>query len=133
LFQWPSRAPESTLVAGVSVSYSNGWYDRETDAGHSWRWAAQSARVRLRNAGASDRLATLEFEIGSVTERTVVIRSGGVERRVAVSGRQPTPVRLGPVTLQPGTTLVDFATDAPAWPEPGGRKLSYSVRDLSVR
>jgi hypothetical protein len=55
--------------------------------------------VRLRNAGASDRLATLEFEIGSVTERTVVIRSGGVERRVAVSGRQPTPVRLGPVTL----------------------------------
>ena len=35
--------------------------------------------------------------------------------------------------LQPGTTLVDFATDAPAWPEPGGRKLSYSVRDLSVR
>jgi hypothetical protein len=133
LFQSPSRAPESTLVAGVSVSHSNGWYDRETEAGHRWRWAARSARLRLRNAAASDRLATLEFEIGSVTERTVVIQVGGIERRVAVSARQPTSVRLGPVTLQPGTTLVDFATDAPAWQEPGGRKLSYSVRDLSVR
>jgi hypothetical protein len=117
----------------VSVSYSNGWYDRETEAGHRWRWAAQSARLRLRNAGASDRLATLEFEIGSVTERTVVIGVGGVERRVAVSARQPASVRLEPVTLRPGTTLVDFATDAPPWPEPGGRKLGYSVRDLSVR
>jgi hypothetical protein len=132
VFASPARVPE-TVAAGVSVSYSNGWYDRETADGHRWRWAAGTARLRVRNAGAAGRPSTLELEVGSVTARTVVIRVGGAERAIVVSPEQPARVRLGPIPLAVGTTLVEFATDAPPWPEPGGRKLGYSVRDLSVR
>ena len=133
VFASPTRVPESAAAAGVSVSYSNGWYDRETFDGHRWRWAPGTARLRIRNTGAPDRPVTLQFEIGSVTARTVVIRVGGDERAILVSPEQPARVRLGPIPLGAGTTPVDFATDAPPWPEPGRRKLSYSVRDLSVR
>ena len=102
--------------------------------GAHWRWVAGPTSLRLRNPRAVHRFTTIEFAVGSVIDRTVVIRVGDLERRFVVHPSEKIPVRL-PVVLQPGTTIVSFTTDKPPWrePGPGGRPLAFSVHDLSVR
>ena len=129
------RSYEPVFDGGVTVSYPGAWYGRETDGPHSFRWASGTAELKLRNPGTSARVVTIDFSLRSVTDRTVVIRAGDVERRVALTADVGLPVHLGPVTLGPGTTVVRFQADGPPWPEPGPvkRKLAFSVHDVFVR
>lgn len=129
------RSFEPSFYGGVTANYVRGWYPAEVDPDHSWRWSSGSAELQVRNPGAKERLVTIGFDLVSVTDRTVVIRVGDVQRTVALSPQIRTPVQLGSVVLRQGTTVVTFATDGPPWPEPGPvkRKLAFSVHDLFVR
>ena len=125
LFQWPARAPESAARRRGERQLSNRLVQPRdprlatAGGGHP----AHPLVVRLRNAGASDRSVTLEFELGSVTERTVTIRAGGVSDQASLRRRATDRGARGPVHAPARTTPRDFAarTDlGRPWPEAGG-------------
>jgi hypothetical protein len=78
---------------------------------------------------------TLEFELGSVTDRTVTVRApAGSPSFVLTGGPGRLPVRVGPFRLPPGETAIDLTSAEPAWLEPwdDGRALAFAAYDLYV-
>jgi len=126
---------DGAFAGGITATYGGNWHEQEIFKDDHWRWVAGPTELRLRNSATTDRVVTVAFGLSCVTARSVTISVADTARRFALRPGAPIPVRLAPVVLHPGTTIIRFTTDAPPWREAGprGRALSFSVHDLSVQ
>ena len=123
------------FVGGVRTHYQDGWLVPEHAGRDTWRWSSRSASLALDNPGPAPRSATLDFQLRSVTARTVAVAVGDAPpRRLALAADRPLAVHLGPLPLPAGRTEMVFSTDAPPWSEPGptGRPLAFSLHRFFV-
>ncbi len=126
-----------TFAGGISARYVDGWLVPERAGRDTWRWASDTATLALDNPNVAPRAVTIDFQLRSVSARTV---TASVATNPATTGRftllpdRTVPVHLGPLTLPPGGTTVVFSTDLPAWIEPGPkqRPLAFSVHRLQT-
>jgi hypothetical protein len=125
------------FVDGVSARYGAGWLAPERAGRDTWRWVSSTATLWLDNPNVGPRAVTLDFQLRSVSARSVTV---SVATNPATTGRftllpdRTVPVHLGPLTLPPGRTTVVFSTDLPAWiePAPNPRPLAFSVHRLQA-
>jgi hypothetical protein len=88
--------------------------------------------LRLHNPTRDTLLVMLDFEISSVTSRTVELSAGELRKSIALEAGKRIPARLGPFRLPPGDTTFTFTTPQPAWTEAvaSSRGLTFSVHNL---
>jgi hypothetical protein len=122
---------------GVGARYGGEWLVPERAGRDTWRWASGTATLTLDNPNVGPRAVTLDFQLRSVSARSVAVsvatNPATIDRFTLLPDRT-VPVRLGPLTLPPGRTDVVFSTDCPAWIEPGPkqRPLAFSVHRLQA-
>ena len=136
VLQPPIMAPDEVFAAGVSCSYAEGWHEPESLEGRNWRWASGPATLQFHNPTTETQRITLEFQIASVTDRTVTMRAPDLERSFTFrAAPKRLPATFGPFLLPPGDTRVVFTTAEPPWLEEfaGGRRLAFSLEDLHSR
>ena len=127
---------QTTFGRGVTCVYPSGWHLPEHLGRHTWRWASGSAVLTLHNPTPQALLATLDFEIASVTPRTVRLHAGDgtrvADRSIVLAARKRIPERYGPFALPPGDTPIAFVTTEPAWTESvsSGRPLTFALHNL---
>jgi hypothetical protein len=128
---------EQTIFGhGVTCRYPPPWQPQEHLGRRSWRWASGSASLTLDNPTSGALPATLDFEIASVTPRSVTLRAasdaGAGARSISLPAQKRIPVRYGPFLLPPGDSEIAFTTTDPPWREPAGNKrpLAFSIQNL---
>jgi len=127
---------QTTFGQGVTCRYPPPWHAPEHLGRRSWRWASGSASLTLDNPTSATLLATLDFEIASVTPRTVTLRAaadaGAPTRSISLPAQRRVPVHYGPFQLPPGDSDLELNTPEPPWREPGGdrRWLALSIQNL---
>lgn len=130
LFDSVAPSEQLAFVAGVGARFGEWWLAPEQAGRDTWRWASGPASLALDNPNPGPRTATLDFQLRSVTGRSVTVRVGaGAASSFTLAPDRPLSVHLGPLALPPGRTNVVFSTDAPPWLElgPERRPLSFSV------
>lgn len=129
---------QTTFGRDVTCVYSSGWHPPEHLGRRTWRWASGSAVLTLHNPTPQALSATLDFEITSVTPRTITLHAGDdarvTDRSLVLAARKRIPGRYGPVALPPGDTTIAFVTTEPPWTESvsSGRPLTFSIHNLYV-
>jgi hypothetical protein len=126
---------QTTFGYGVTSHYQSGWWDPERHGHRTWRWASGSADLTLKNPTSRTLRATLEFEIASVTPRTVTLHLADAripDRSISLVGTKRVAERYGPFALPPGDTTITFSTAEPAWVESvtSRRPLTFSIYDF---
>ena len=123
---------QSAFTDNVTVSHGPGWFDSEYHERLTWRWAAGPAQLRFHNPNPHDFLATLHFELSSVTPRTVELHAAELTRTLALPTDERMPFTFGPFRLPPGDSTVWLDTKQPPWREGGGsgRPLAFALYDL---
>jgi hypothetical protein len=127
---------QTFFQAGVTCRPAEGWHGPESLGRRTWRWASGPASLIIENPTGAPRVATLEFEIASVTARTVTVhappQAQAADLSVALAPHHRVPQRYGPLLLSPGTTTLRFDSAEPPWiePGPGGRALTFSLHDV---
>ena len=122
---------------GIGARYGDEWLMPERAGRDTWRWASGTATLTLDNPNVGPRAVTLDFQLRSVSPRSVAV---SVATNPPTTGHftllpdRPVRASLGPLTLPPGRTTVVFSTDLPAWIEPGSkqRPLAFSVHRLQA-
>ncbi|HSY40152.1 MAG TPA: hypothetical protein VLA79_11510 [Polyangia bacterium] len=125
------------FVDGVAARYGEGWLVPERAGRDTWRWASGTAALTLDNPHPDPRTVTLDFQLRSVSARSVTVSDANdppTAGHFTLLPDRTVPAHLGPLTLPPGETRVVFSTDLPPWIEPGTkhRHLSFSVHRLQV-
>jgi hypothetical protein len=134
---------QTSFTHGVTCDYGSGWYDAEHLGRRVWRWAGGSTResaaggsatLLLHNSTRDTALVQIDFEMSSVTARTVELRVGELRKSIVLEAQKRIPARLGPFRLPPGDTPLTFTTAEPAWSESvaSSRGLTFSVHNLDA-
>jgi hypothetical protein len=128
-------AEQTTFGYGVTSHYQSGWWNAERRGHRTWRWASGPAELALKNPTSRTFRATLDFEIASVTPRTVTLHVADArvpDRSISLVGTKRVPERYGPFALPPGDTTITFSTAEPAWIESvtSRRPLTFSIYDF---
>ncbi len=125
---------EKQLVAAVTVERGEGWHQAESNDRYSWRWARERAVLKITNRSKQPMEAQLWGRLSGITARHFGLRING--RQVWDTPLWPNAKahHFPPITLPPGTTLVEFATDQPAVRQENGdpRELSLCVSNLVI-
>ena len=126
---------KTTFGYGVTSHYRSGWWDSERRGQRTWRWASGSADLTLSNPTSRTFRATLDFEIASVSPRTVTLHVADEQvpdRSISLVSTKRLPERYGPFALPPGDTTITFSTAEPAWVESvtSKRPLTFSIYDF---
>jgi hypothetical protein len=143
---------QTSFERGVTCRYQSGWLAPEHLGRRTWRWSSGSAILTFHNPTPRALLATLDFQIVSVTPRTVAVRARAqgeagasasasadldadlqaAAQSISVPARRRVPIRFGPIQLPPGDSVIAFTSPEPPWSESAasGRPLSFSVYDL---
>jgi hypothetical protein len=126
-------AQQTVLRENIRIGYGPGWFGQEQQGPHTWRWARGSTTLQLHNPNPRAFLVTLEFDLHSVLDRSVELRTADLQRSVALSATEGAPVRFGPFLVPPGDATVRLTTSQPPWTEPGaeGRGLTFALYDLN--
>jgi hypothetical protein len=121
--------------ATVSVVAGDGWFERETGGGQTWRWSAGAATLWLRVNGAPSPIA-LKFGIRGLGARSVTARIGPRIIWHGQVGSDLTEVEIGPIAVPAGFTAIALVSDEPGVREsanPDARELTYAVYDLRLK
>jgi hypothetical protein len=132
---------QTSFTHGVTCDYGQGeWFAPEHLDRNVWRWAKGSASMTFRNRSREKVQVVLEFEINSVTARTVELRAGDlrkspVTKSIVLEPEKGIPIRFGPFELPPGNTMVTFITPEPPWTEPvaSSRGLAFAIHNLDAQ
>ncbi len=123
---------DSALASSVRV-VPEGWHGPERHLQHQWRWSSGPAKVRLVNEAQVPVSVAVRGYASSVDGiRSVRVTSGEKLLWGERVGQSQAEIRFG-ITLPPGETVLDFATDAPATKvgtDP--RQLAFQVSNLEI-
>lgn len=114
----------------VAVIVGDGWFERETGGGETWRWSKGASTLWLDPADRNPPPFTLRFGIRSLGRRTVTARLGGRVVWHGQVGEAREEIQIGPLELPAGLTPLAFSTDEPAVLEsasPGARALAFAL------
>lgn len=119
----------------VAVARSEaGWFNREQDRRHEWRWTRQEATVTVETLPRTAADATLVFGLRSLTDRNVILYQEGRELWRGKVGPALTFQRAV-VSMGAGQARLTFTTDtAPVreHPGPGARELAFALYDVRL-
>ena len=136
-----SRESPAAVPETANLSLQTGWWSVEyDDPGTPQVWTQGDATLALfldptRSKTAGEALATLSFEVSSLTARELRLSGRGCPP-LAVALRPNLPYRVEslPLKLRPGWNLLRLTTDQPAARRPGvpgdPREVAFFVRDL---
>jgi hypothetical protein len=105
-------ALRDAVLSPVRAVWTRGFYEAEEGVGEIWRWAAPRAELELVNPSASAREVSIEFTVARPQPAPLsIVLPDGVALAVTATP-EGTVVRRA-LRLQPGRSVVSFATDAP--------------------
>src|SRR4029077_7205081 len=81
---------------GVTADYGPGWFETEHLGRRTWHWASGSPALRFHNPTTETLLLLLEFELSSVTPRTVTVHTADADRSFALLAEHRIPGGFGP-------------------------------------
>jgi len=119
----------------VEAIFDDHWYSPERSRLEYWRWSSRSANVTLRNPYPFPILATVSFGIRSKDARTVGLWQGSYARwERKLDPGELREVKVRNMRLEPGDTLWEFKTDAPAIrpDNTDPRLLAFRLRELTI-
>jgi hypothetical protein len=124
--------------ADIAAALGEGWYAIERHEKTVWVWSRGNATLQLHASGRSAaEPVTLRFALRSLAPREITVR---LADRVLWAGRvdekQFVSVEIPGFAVSPGTTPLEFVTDAPGVREsaaPEARTLAFAVYDFRIR
>ncbi len=121
--------------AAVIARPGDGWFPAERHGRQRWQWSqARGAVIFETWPRSADLTVRLDFQLRSLTPRTVVLRQGGREIWHAEIGASLSSHHLG-VPITGGRGAIEFSTETPGLPESsvaGARVLAFALYDLRV-
>lgn len=122
---------QTSLTENVSVRYGSQWYGEEHLDRHTWRWAGGPATIILHNPTSRPLTVRLDFELRSLTRRTVTLSAAELQKTVIVDPASVTSSHFGAVALPPGDLVLTFVSPEPAAAPPrDGRPLTFALVDF---
>lgn len=127
--------PWQTLVAGrvgetdLIARCVEGWYDRESDLRHNWRWSRDRAVLELETWPQETRRVQLTFGLRTAASTIVTVKQGATILLRREIGRTRVPVDLT-IEVTRGRARLEFSTESPGVvesPGPEGRILAFAV------
>jgi hypothetical protein len=123
--------------AEVSAMVGEGWFALERHGRYEWAWSSGHATLPLHVKGPTAvGPLTMQFALRGVGSRTVTVRQGERILWEGSVGPQYVPVTISGMMLAPGTTTLEFSTDAPGIAESaavGGRSLAFALYNLRLK
>ena len=114
-----------------------GWFALERHGRDEWAWSSGHATLPLHVKGPTAiGPLTMQFALRGVGSRTVTVRQGEHILWEGSVGPQYVPVTISGMMLAPGTTTLEFSTDAPGIAESaavGGRSLAFALYNLRLK
>ena len=109
---------------------ADNWYQPESDAQASWRWAPREATLGIWHEG-NTTAATLRFRLDAPVGSTVTIRRNDMEIWRGAPGPEPYALNL---TLAAGLNSLVWRLEGPTFKPRGAdpRELGFMVENLSV-
>ena len=121
--------------AAVIARPGEGWFPVERHGRHRWQWTQAGGTVVFETwPRACDLSLRLDFQLRSLTPRTVVLRQDGREIGRAEVGASLSSHHVS-VPVAGGRGAIEFSTDTPGLPEgsgAGARALAFALYDLRV-
>jgi len=121
-------------VAGATdVSMTDGWYAREADQRHWWRWSGGRGAVRVFARGA--KTASLRCIVHSirVPNTVTVLLNGEPAATWKIEENSDRRYTIDKLALKKGENLIEFVSELPPDPEPHTtRKLAILVGSLKL-
>jgi len=108
--------------------FSEGWYTEQDGAnGQRANLSSGNASITLTNPSDQPVEKYANFYLGSLAPRTVILEGDGAYESWHVDSQQPAKVANLRLTLPPGTSKINFTTDAPGTPQQLGPVTFYIV------
>lgn len=120
----------------LRVKTGEGWYDQEVIArvGARWRWTKGDASLFVENLHSVPLRASLRCSLRSLVDRDLQVWVNGKMMRSANVGTQLRMIRIPPIELPPGTSLIELKSSTPptSLGPRDARKLGFAAYGIEI-
>ncbi len=130
----PPTFENQILSHQIWFDYGPGWWGPEHLGSRTWCWSTGSATMVLHNPTPETFVIKVNATLTSNTDRTLTLVARDQTTVLPLKAGRPMAMTLGPFSLPPGDTPVEFRTAEPPWIEPGAgkRPLAFSIERLGL-
>ncbi|MGK2938005.1 MAG: hypothetical protein ACSLFR_09430 [Solirubrobacteraceae bacterium] len=111
------EAAKNAVLRPVALTWSTGFYGKESDTRRTWYWGAKDGAIAVENRSDAPRVVDMSFKVltpGPESSRLVMTLPDGTRRVFRTHGNDEPPTRIRTqVPIPPGTSTLTLSTNAP--------------------